>query len=145
MTVEDMEEGYGEAVMEQLAELAASPINLNQVIREQLEALPFLTAIQVEEIMEYIYRYAPIRSLGELKMIHQGLVLELSLETTRITNTIPRFNADERRLFVVRTPEGNHWCTEGNRHLRLSCLIQQFSTMQLALVNLDRVVAPGIV
>ena len=69
MTLEDMEEGYGEAVMEQLAELAASPINLNQVIREQLEALPFLTAIQVEEIMEYIYRYAPIRSLGELKMI----------------------------------------------------------------------------
>jgi hypothetical protein len=54
MTVEDMEEGYGEAVMEQLAELAASPINLNQVIREQLEALPFLSAIQVEEIMEYV-------------------------------------------------------------------------------------------
>ncbi len=69
MTVEDMEEGYGEEVMEQLSEQAASPINLNQVAREQLEALPFLTAIQIEQIIEYVYRYAPIRTLGELKMI----------------------------------------------------------------------------
>ena len=69
MTVEDMEEGYDEYMMEQLAEIAASPINLNQTTREELEALPFLSATQVEEIVEYIYRYAPIRSLGELKMI----------------------------------------------------------------------------
>ena len=69
MTVEDMEEGYGEAMMEQLAELASSPINLNQTTREELEALPFLSATQVEEIVAYIYRYAPIRSIGELKMI----------------------------------------------------------------------------
>lgn len=69
LTVEDVEDGYGEDMMEQLAELAASSINLNQTSREELEALPFLTAIQVEQIMEYIYRYAPIRSMGELKMI----------------------------------------------------------------------------
>lgn len=69
MTVEDMEEGYGEAMMEQLAELAASPVNLNQATREQLEALPFLTAVQVEQLVEYVYRYAPVRSMGELKMI----------------------------------------------------------------------------
>ena len=69
LTVEDMEEGYGEEVMEQLAEMAASPINLNQTTREELEGLPFLTALQVEDIMAYIHRYAPIRSLGELKMV----------------------------------------------------------------------------
>ena len=69
MTVEDMEEGYGEAMMEQLAELAASPVNLNQATREQLEALPFLTAVQVEQLVEYVYRYAPVKSMGELKMI----------------------------------------------------------------------------
>ena len=69
MTVEDVEEGYGEDMMEQLAEVAASPINLNQATREELEALPFLSAIQVEEMMAYVYRYAPIRSIGELKMI----------------------------------------------------------------------------
>ena len=69
LTVEDVEEGYGEEAMEQLAEMAASPINLNQTTREDLEALPFLSAIQVEEIVAYLYRYAPIRSIGELKMI----------------------------------------------------------------------------
>lgn len=69
LTIEDMEEGYGEAAMEQLAEVAAAPINLNQATREELEALPFLSAIQVEDIMAYMYRYAPIRSVGELKMI----------------------------------------------------------------------------
>ena len=69
MTVEDMEEGYGEAMMEQLAELATSPVNLNQATREQLEALPFLTAVQVEQLVEYVYRYAPVKSMGELKMI----------------------------------------------------------------------------
>lgn len=69
MTVEDVEEGYGEEAMEQLAEMTASPINLNQTTREELEALPFLSAIQVEEMMAYLYRYAPIRSIGELKMI----------------------------------------------------------------------------
>ena len=69
LTVEDVEEDYGENIMEQLAELAASPINLNQTTREELEVLPFLSAIQVEQIIEYIYRYAPIRSMGELKMI----------------------------------------------------------------------------
>ncbi len=69
MTVEDMEEELSEEAMEQLAEVAASPINLNQTTREELEALPFLTAIQVEQMMEYVYRYAPLRSIGELKMI----------------------------------------------------------------------------
>ena len=68
-TVEDIEEDYGEDMMEQLAEMSASPINLNQATREELEELPFLTAIQVEQIVEYIYCYAPIRSIGELKMI----------------------------------------------------------------------------
>ena len=69
LTVEDMEETYDEDVMEQLAVLASTPINLNQTTREELEALPFLTAMQVEQIVEYAYRYAPIRSIGELKMI----------------------------------------------------------------------------
>ena len=69
MTVEDMEEDYGEEAMEQLAERAAQPINLNQATREDLEALPFLSAVQVEELVAYLYRYAPMRSLGELKML----------------------------------------------------------------------------
>ena len=41
------------------------------------------------------------------KMVHQRLVLELTLKATRITDTIPWFDADTWRLFVVGTPERN--------------------------------------
>ncbi len=69
MTAEDMEEGYGEETLEQLEELATTPLNLNQTSREELEQLPFLTAQQVEELVEYLDRYRPVRTLSELQMI----------------------------------------------------------------------------
>ena len=55
--------------MELLEDLSINKLNLNQVTREQLEQLPFLSAQQVEAIMEYLYRYGPMRSLSELQMI----------------------------------------------------------------------------
>ena len=67
-TAEDMEDITN---MELLEDLAVNKLNLNQVTREQLEQLPFLSAQQVEAIMEYLYRYGPMRSLGELQMITQ--------------------------------------------------------------------------
>ena len=69
MNAEDMEAAYSEEVMEQLAERAEQPINLNQTSREELEQLPFLTAQQVEGIIMYLDRYHPIRTLNELRMI----------------------------------------------------------------------------
>ena len=69
LTAEDMEESYGEELLEQLEERAQTPINLNQTSREELEALPFLTAQQVEDIVEYLDRYKPVRSLSELQMV----------------------------------------------------------------------------
>ena len=55
--------------MELLEDLSTNKLNLNQVTREQLEQLPFLSAQQVEAIMEYLYRYGPMRSLSEMQMI----------------------------------------------------------------------------
>ena len=69
LTAEDMEESYGEELMEQLEERVLSPINLNQTSQEELEALPFLTAQQVEGLIEYLDHYHPIRSLSELQMV----------------------------------------------------------------------------
>ena len=54
LTAEDMEESYGEELMEQLEERVAMPINLNQTSQEELESLPFLTAQQVEGLIEYL-------------------------------------------------------------------------------------------
>ena len=69
MTAEDMEESYGAETLEQLEERAAAPFNLNQLTREELEELPFLSATQVESILEYVFRYGPVRSKNELSMI----------------------------------------------------------------------------
>lgn len=61
---ESWEQGY-----ELLDELSQHPIDLNHATREDLEQLFFLSSQQVEELVEYIDKYAPIHSLGELAMI----------------------------------------------------------------------------
>ena len=56
---ESWEQGY-----ELLDELSQHPIDLNHATREDLEQLFFLSSQQVEELVEYIDKYAPIHSLG---------------------------------------------------------------------------------
>ncbi len=67
--LEDLESTTWETSFNLLCDLEENPININTATREQLEQLPFLTAQDVEDISEYIYRYGPMRSLGELAMI----------------------------------------------------------------------------
>ena len=69
MTAEDAESESWERTYELLCELEQQPMNLNTVSREQLEELPFLTSQQIEELMEYRYRYGAMKSVGELGMI----------------------------------------------------------------------------
>lgn len=69
MTAEDAESESWERTYELLCELEQHPLNVNHVAREELEQLPFLSAQQIEELTEYLYRYGPMKSLGELRMI----------------------------------------------------------------------------
>ena len=69
MMVEDVEDEYNEATFELLADLAEDKLNLNQATREQLEQFPFLSAQQIEGIVEYLDRYKPLRTLSELQMV----------------------------------------------------------------------------
>ena len=69
MTAEDAGSVTWEDTYDLLCELEQHPMDINQATREQLEQLPFLSAQQVEEIVEYLYRYGPMKSLGELRMI----------------------------------------------------------------------------
>lgn len=69
LTTEEIDESYGTETMEMLEDMAQARINLNQTSREELEQLPFLSAQQVEALLEYVYRYGPVRSLGELQMV----------------------------------------------------------------------------
>lgn len=69
MIAEDVGSAAWEDTYDLLSELAQHPIDINQTTREQLEQLPFLSAQQVEEIVEYLYRYGSMKSLAELRMI----------------------------------------------------------------------------
>ena len=55
--------------MEELAQLAAHPMDINTATREQLQQLPFLSDEQIEEIHTYIFLHGGMRSLGELMAI----------------------------------------------------------------------------
>ena len=50
---------------EDLLSCAQNPINLNQTTREELEKLPFLSEIQVENIIVYVYRFGPMQTIYE--------------------------------------------------------------------------------
>lgn len=67
--LDDVEDENWEEAYEQLCDLDDNKIDLNKATKEDLERLFFLTPAQVEELSEYLYRYAPLRSLGELAMI----------------------------------------------------------------------------
>lgn len=74
--LDDVENESWEEAYDILCDLADNKININKATREDLERIIFLTQPQIEEISEYIYKYGPLRTLGELSMIE-------SLDATR--------------------------------------------------------------
>lgn len=58
-----------ETTYDMLYALEANPLDINTATREELEALPFLSARNVEDIQEYIYRHGPIKTMGEFALI----------------------------------------------------------------------------
>ena len=65
------EEGMDEELIEQLQEVHAQPININEVRKEDLEVLPFLSKEQVEGIVKYVEKNKPVESLGELMFVRE--------------------------------------------------------------------------
>ncbi len=49
-----------ESLIKKLAFLREEPVDLNRATRDQLESLPFLTPLQVENILAYIYMNGPM-------------------------------------------------------------------------------------
>lgn len=58
-----------ESTYDLLYALESNPLNINTATREELETLPFLSARNVEDIQEYIYRHGPVKTMGELILI----------------------------------------------------------------------------
>ncbi|GHT33807.1 hypothetical protein FACS189434_08870 [Bacteroidia bacterium] len=73
--IEQMAENQEEEEMDfsiledQLQQFSDNPIDLNHTTREELEQLPFLSENQVENLLYYLYRYAPMYSVYELQMV----------------------------------------------------------------------------
>ena len=69
LDVEDVDNQLSQQQYEFLQDLYNDKIDINHASREDLEQLPFLSAQQVEDIAEYLYRYGEMKSPGELQMI----------------------------------------------------------------------------
>lgn len=54
---------------EELMYCSQNPINLNRTTREELERLPFLSDIQVENIISHVYRFGKLQTIYELQLI----------------------------------------------------------------------------
>ena len=61
-----------ESFYDDLMFCAENPINLNQTNREELEKLQFLSEIQIENILSYVYENGNLKTLYELQLI-EGL------------------------------------------------------------------------
>ena len=55
--------------IEELSERISQPINLNSATKEQLEQLPFLTDLQVENLLAYVYIHGQMQTVYELQDI----------------------------------------------------------------------------
>jgi hypothetical protein len=73
---EGVDENMLENLFSDLSYLSEHPFNLNEVTKKELQRLPFLSDMQIEAILFYVYRYAPLASIYELKNI-----VELDLKT----------------------------------------------------------------
>lgn len=58
-----------ENLFDELSHLSENPFNLNTVGKSDLERLPFLSDIQIENLLYYIYKYAPVQSIYELRNV----------------------------------------------------------------------------
>jgi len=56
-------------LFDDLSYLSEHPFNLQTVTKRELERLPFLTDIQIENLLYYIYKYGPLVDCYELKNV----------------------------------------------------------------------------
>ena len=66
---------YIENLFDELSYLSENPFNLNTVTKPDLERLPFLSELQIENLLYYVYKYAPVQSIYELRNV-EGLDMQ---------------------------------------------------------------------
>lgn len=67
----DTDETSLEDLYNDLSYLTEHPFDLHSLKKENLERLPFLSEIQIENILYYLYRHSPVYSLYELRNVRE--------------------------------------------------------------------------
>lgn len=64
-------ESTWENELHELAEHLRDPINLNKATREQLEQFPFLSDVQIENLLAYLYIHDGMKTIYELQLVKE--------------------------------------------------------------------------
>ena len=87
---------------EKLHELALNPLNLNVATKQQMDDLLFLSDMQIENTIQYIYSYGPLNTIYELQLID-------GLDMTDIRNMLPFVCVGQRNTTVSKIYKADLW------------------------------------
>lgn len=71
-----------ETFYDDLMALSQNPVQINTATRDDFERIPFLSDIQIENLLFYLYRYGPMQTIYELQLVE-------SLDMTDIRRMLP--------------------------------------------------------
>lgn len=71
LAMEEEQQPHWEDELEELSQRLEDPINLNSATRQQLEQIPFLNDLQIENLLAYIYINGEMKTLYELQMVDE--------------------------------------------------------------------------
>lgn len=71
LSIGEEEEKSWENELEELSERLQQPLNLNTVTKQELEQFPFLTDIQIENLLAYVYIHGQMQTLYELQLVEE--------------------------------------------------------------------------
>jgi len=107
-----------EQLFDELSYISEHPFNLQTVTKQDMERLPFLTDIQIENLLYYIYKYGPLVDSYELKNVE-------GLDFQTITYLLPFVYVGE-----ADNNSGDIQAKTGNRYAKQELLLRSDYTFQ---------------
>ena len=71
LSMESEEEYNWEDELEELSRHLQEPVNINTTTKRQLEQFPFLTDIQIENLLAYVYIHGQMQTVYELQLVEE--------------------------------------------------------------------------
>ena len=71
LSMEDEGEYGWEDELEELSRCLQEPVNINAATKRQLEQFPFLTDMQIENLLAYVYIHGQMQTIYELQLVEE--------------------------------------------------------------------------